>query len=89
MRTFHNRGPLWIAVLRIIETPLFVGSKFTRMVQIADLCSCSQRRYVENGEENLFAKIYTRADRQLGRGVGIRHFTNETCQCAICVGRRA
>lgn len=88
MRTFHQRGTLWIDIQRIIETPLFVDSKLTSMVQIADLCSYSLRRYIENGEEHLFAKIYNRADRHLGRVVGVRHFTNEACQCTICLGHR-
>lgn len=82
MRTFHQRGTLWIDIQRIIETPLFVDSKLTSMVQIADLCSYSLRRYVENGEEGLFTKIYTRADRQFDRVVGVRHFTNEACRCS-------
>ena len=88
MRTFHQTGTLWIDIQRIIETPLFVDSKLTSMVQIADLCSYSLRRYVENGEDGLFNKIYTRADRHLGRAVGVRHFTRETCQCIICLGHR-
>ena len=88
MRKFHQRGTLWIKIQRIIETPLFVDSKLTSMVQIADLCSYSLRRYLENGEAALFAKIYARADRHFDRVVGVRHFTNETCQCTICLGHR-
>ena len=88
MRTFHQSGTVWIDIQRIIETPLFVDSKLTSMVQIADLCSYSLRRYVENGEGNLFAKIHARADRHLDRVVGVRHFTNEACQCTICCDHR-
>lgn len=88
MRTFHRRGTFWIKIQRIIETPLFVDSKLTSMVQIADLCSYSLRRYVENEEEALFAKVFSRADRQLDRVVGVRHFTNNACQCAICLSHR-
>ena len=89
MRGFHRKGTLWTSIERIIETPLFVDSQLTSMVQIADLCSYSLRRFVENGETALFNKIYARADRSYGRVVGVRHFTDAVCQCAICKGHRA
>ena len=37
MRTFHTTGTLWTGIDRIIEPPMFVDSKLTRMIQIADL----------------------------------------------------
>ncbi len=88
MREFQWKGTLWTRIERIIETPLFVDSQLTSMVQIADLCSYSLRRFVENGETTLFNKIYTRADRNRRRVVGVRHFTDAGCQCAICKGHR-
>lgn len=84
MRDFHWKGTLWTKIERIIETPLFVDSQLTSMVQIADLCGYSLRRYLENGESELFNKIYARADRIRETVVGVRHFTDEGCQCAIC-----
>jgi hypothetical protein len=57
MRNFHENGTLWSKIGRIAETPLFVDSKLTRMVQIADLCSYALRRYVENGEEDFSQKF--------------------------------
>lgn len=84
MRTYHQSGTLWINIKNIIETPMFVDSRLTSMVQIADLCSYSLRRYLENGETELFDKIYARADRIGGTTVGVRHFTAESCECTIC-----
>lgn len=89
MREFQRKGTLWTRIERIIETPLFVDSQLTSMVQIADLCSYSLRRFLENGETTLFNRIYTRADRNRRRVVGVRHFTDAGCQCAICKGHRA
>lgn len=89
MREFLRKGTLWTRIERINETPLFVDSQLTSMVQIADLCSYSLRRYLENGETFLFDKIYARADRFRGTTVGIRHFTDMGCECAICTGHRA
>jgi hypothetical protein len=56
MRNFHTQGTLWTRVDRIVETPLFVDSGLTRMIQLADLCSYALRRYVEKGETNLFRR---------------------------------
>lgn len=35
MKAFHNNGTLWTRIQHIIETPLFVNSELTSMVQIA------------------------------------------------------
>ena len=84
MRHFHSQGTLWTNVDRIIETPLFVDSQLTSMVQIADLCAYSLRRYLENGETQLFEKVFKRADRFFDRVVGVRHFNDERCKCMVC-----
>lgn len=84
MRRFHQEGTLWTSVERIIETPLFVDSSLTSLVQDADLCAYSLRRYVENQEAGLFNKIFQRADRCGGVVVGVRHWSPTTCICEIC-----
>lgn len=84
MVSFHQKGTLWTKITNIIETPLFVDSQLTSMVQLADLCSYSIRRFLENGETDLFKKIIKRADRKDGRIVGVRHFTKKDCSCDIC-----
>ena len=84
MKRFHQRGTLWTEIQNIIETPLFVDSQLTSMVQIADVCAYALRRYLENGENDLFDLIMQRADRKTDVVVGVRHFTNATCNCKIC-----
>jgi Protein of unknown function (DUF3800) len=84
MRDFHQQGTLWTRVNRIIETPLFVNSSLTSMVQIADLCSYALRRYLENSETDLFRRVFSRADRIGTTVVGVRHFSGPTCNCEIC-----
>jgi hypothetical protein len=88
MKKFHKDGTLWTKIKWIIETPLFVNSELTAMVQISDLCSYALRRYLENREDDLFDLIFKRADR---KGdilspivVGVRHFTRMDCTCKIC-----
>jgi hypothetical protein len=88
MKKFHNEGTLWTEVSHIVETPLFVNSELTSMVQIADLCGYALRRYFENKEDELFDLIIARAHKRVdSRIVGVRHFTPAGCTCKVCVGR--
>lgn len=88
MKKFHEAGTLWTGLKHIIETPLFVDSELTGLVQIADLCGYALRRYVENQEDDLFDLIFKRADRNGEKVVGVRHFSNKTCTCKICLAHR-
>jgi hypothetical protein len=81
---FHKKGTFWKSISHIVETPLFVDSSLTNMVQIADLCAYSIRRYLENNEDQLFDLIFARADMRNGKKVGIRHFPGSHCNCKIC-----
>lgn len=84
MRDFHKQGTLWTQVKHIVETPFFVDSSLTRMVQMADVCAWAFRRYCENGETGLFTEVFKRADRKGTHAVGVRHFTAKPCACEIC-----
>lgn len=89
MREFHRHGTAWLMrINNIIETPLFVDSQLTSMIQIADLCSFALRKYVENNENELFDIIFTRADTIRQTVVGVRHFTGLECKCKICKSHR-
>lgn len=91
MKRYHRQGTLYRSIPHIIETPLFVNSELTGLIQIADLCSLALRRYFENGETDLVDRIKSRFDQKRDRNdkgkskiVGIRHFTDNTCDCFIC-----
>ncbi len=88
MKDYYKKGTSYLSLERTIETPLFVDSQLTCMVQIADLCAYGLRRYLENGEENIFKLVMKRADRKQGELVGIRHYTDSSCTCKICSQRR-
>lgn len=87
MRTYHVTGTLWSKITRIVETPMFVDSELTSMVQLADVCSYATRRFFDNNETQLFELIRPRYDRNPGGLlVGLRHFTSRyKCQCSVCV----
>ena len=88
MRDYHHSGTLWTKLNHIIETPLFVDSQLTSLVQVADLCAYAIRRYLENNDSELFEYIFKRADRKSGITVGIRHFASSSCKCKICAAHR-
>ena len=92
MQSFHRAGNRWIREFAlIIETPLFVDSALTSMVQVADVCAYATRRFCEKRETDLFDLIYPKFARAGARVVGIRHYTNRDevsgrrCSCRICV----
>ena len=89
MRRFLDSGTVWTNIERVIETPMFVDSQLTSMVQLADLVAYALRRYLENGEEELFDLVFQRADRIGSATVGIRHFTTLNCPCKICASHSA
>ena len=89
MKSFLRRGTLWTQIEHVIETPMFVDSQLTNMVQLADLCAYALRRYLENSETALFDLIFQRADRVGEATVGVRHFTSAGCTCRICVSHTA
>ena len=85
MKKFLREGTLWTEITHVIETPMFVDSQLTSMVQLADLCAYALRRYLENSEDELFDLVFQRADRAGSVAVGVRHFTSPGCVCKICV----
>ncbi len=84
MKGFHRKGTLWTKIRHMIETPLFVNSELTSMVQIADLCALALRRYFENEETELLDRIISRFDSRHGKIVGVRHFSKSECDCRLC-----
>lgn len=87
MKVFHKTGTFWTQIRHIIETPLFVDSSLTGMIQLADLCALALRRYFENGETDLLDRIKSRFDNRHGKIVGVRHFSREDCQCELCTAK--
>ncbi len=86
MRKFHADGTRWTEQIRlIVETPLFVDSQLTSIVQLADLCAYAIRRFCENGETDLFNRLLPVFHAHSGRLVGIRHYTGGNgCRCIVC-----
>jgi hypothetical protein len=86
MRDYHGKGMLRTKFDKIVETPLFIDFRLASMVQIADVCAYAVQRFFDNGESDLFDRIYTKFDRAKDTVVGIRHYTaQKNCHCRVCV----
>jgi hypothetical protein len=89
MEYFHESGTLYRDINHIIETPFFVDSELTNMVQVADVCAYAFRRFFEKGETDLFDRIYSRIDRIGNTVVGARHYVEgRGCACRLCRNHR-
>lgn len=89
-RGWHERGTAFFRIQNIAETPLFVDSALTVMVQLADLVAYATRRFFDQQETDLFDRVYGRFDRTPGNElVGLRHYTAATpCTCRVCQDHR-
>lgn len=84
MQQFHRLGTRWTLINQIVETPFFVDSQLTSMVQMSDLCGYAIRRYFENQESDLLERLSSRFDRTPQRVVGVHHFASSSCECRFC-----
>lgn len=85
MKHYHNFGTRYRSIEHIVETPVFVDSQLTGMVQIADVCAFAFRRFFDKGETDLFDRIYSRIDRKGNIVVGARHYVqSQQCSCRLC-----
>ena len=89
MKRYHRRGTFKSEIKHIIETPLFVSSDHTNMVQIADCCAYALRRYYDSADSALYTPIKARADKIGADIVGFNHYTsNSLCECDLCKAKR-
>lgn len=89
MKRYHRRGTFKAEIKHIIETPLFVSSDHTNMVQIADCCAYALRRYFDSSDNALYLPIKARADKIGSDIVGFNHYTADSaCECDMCKAKR-
>lgn len=91
LKSFRESGHPFGVVNHVIETPMFVDSRSAGCIQLADICSYSARRYVENrsSDDSMdginFHRIFPQFARGGDRLHGVRHyFPKRSCACAIC-----
>lgn len=90
-RQFRNTGNRWGNQLRTIcEVPLFVDSKASRIVQLADHIAYSVFRRYNSNDLNYFNCIESKFDQKdnVIHGLSHLHTNIRTCTCPACISRR-
>jgi hypothetical protein len=90
-RTFRQSGNKWGSQLRnICEIPVFIDSKATRIIQLADHVSYAVFRRYNANDLNYFNCVDSRFDQSDGviHGLSHKHAETRTCTCPACITRR-
>jgi hypothetical protein len=87
--TFRQIGTRWRNIKNINEVPLFVDSKASRLIQLADHIAYSVFRRYEAGDLNYFNCSEGRFDSEGGKIHGLVHKQNHNpnCTCPACITR--
>jgi hypothetical protein len=64
--TFRTLGHSWGVIRNLAEVPLFLDSKASRLIQLADLIAYSMFRHFEKSDSGLFQLIESRFDQESG-----------------------
>ena len=88
-RKFRAHGTRWGNLRNMAEVPLFVDSRASRIVQLADLVAWAVWRRYELQDTRYFDKITSRFDSEGGVMHGLVHFrsNSEECACPACLSR--
>lgn len=89
-KTFRKRGNRWgNAIRNINEVPLFVDSKASRIIQLADHVAYSVFRRYEVGDSSYLDLILHKFDREdrILHGMAHKQTSNSNCMCPACMSR--
>jgi hypothetical protein len=89
-REFRRVGTQWGVVRNLADTPMFVDSRASRLVQIADHVAYAVFRRYNAGDAQYFDIIAPRFDESDGviHGLAHKHSEQQTCVCPACLSRR-
>ena len=84
---FKNVGHRWGVTHNLVDVPLFVDSRATRIIQYADLVAYAIWRKFEKGDGEFFDVIADSFDSEGGVVHGLHHFKrlDDFCDCPACV----
>jgi hypothetical protein len=89
-REFRKVGTRWGSLKNIADTPFFVDSRASRLVQIADHVAYSVFRRYNTGDAQYMDIIASRFDESDGvyHGLSHKHADRLICTCPGCLSRR-
>jgi hypothetical protein len=88
-RNFRMSGGRWGQFRNLAEVPLFVDSKATRLIQLADLVAWATFRKYEYADGRFFDQLVPRFDEDGGVIHGLYHMRGSAgaCHCPACMSR--
>lgn len=89
-REFRKVGTRWGSLKNIIDTPFFVDSRASRLVQLADHIAYSVFRRYHAGDAQYLDIVASRFDEADGvyHGLSHKHADRLSCTCHGCLSRR-
>jgi hypothetical protein len=89
-REFRKVGTRWGSLKNIADTPFFVDSRASRLVQLADHVAYAVFRRYNTGDAQYMDIIASRFDEADGiyHGLSHKHAGRFTCTCQGCLSRR-
>ena len=89
-RDFRTVGTQWGQVRNLVDTPMFVDSRASRLVQLADHVAYAVFRRFNARDTQYFDIIQSRFDEADGvvHGLEHRHSCKHQCSCPACLSRR-
>lgn len=89
-REFRKVGTQWGVLRNIADTPFFVDSRASRLVQVADHVAYSVFRRYNSGDAQYFDLIAHRFDTEdsVIHGLAHKHLERHACTCPACLSRR-
>ena len=88
---FRTLGTRWGVIKHLADTPLFVDSRASRVIQLADHVAYAVFRRYQSLDAQYFDRIAHKFDAQDGVVHGLAHkeSRNQHCMCIACLSRRA
>ncbi|HXF99760.1 MAG TPA: DUF3800 domain-containing protein [Bacteroidota bacterium] len=89
-RDFRTFGTQWGYIRNLAETPLFVPSKASRLVQVADAIAYAVFRRYNASDTNYFDVIAHKfySHQNVVHGLAHKQKVNSQCMCIACLSRR-
>ena len=88
-QNFRTIGTRWGVVRNLADTPLFVDSRASRVVQLADHVAYAVFRRYDRGDTQYFDSIAAKFDmvENVVHGLSHKHRLDTQCMCLACITR--
>ena len=87
---FRTLGTRWGVIRHLADTPLFVDSRASRVIQLADHVAYAVFRRYQSGDTQYLDRIAHKFDAEDGilHGLAHKESGNPYCMCIACLSRR-